>query len=132
MARPGGGGREGRAAVGLPLQLRRGAGGCEAAAAGPGAYGLCLAPGLAAMAAVIASFTLLALRFDYRPRARIRMGLAFSAFRASAANYVANLFNILPIMALPLIVLNRRGPADATVGPGSSVANQLAAAHSRR
>ncbi|MCA1690966.1 MAG: oligosaccharide flippase family protein [Actinobacteria bacterium] len=84
-----------------------------AAVVGLGSYGLFLASGLAALAAVVASITLLVLRFDYRPRLRIRMGVVRSAFRASAANYVANLFNLLPIMALPLIVLNRRGPADA-------------------
>lgn len=80
---------------------------------GFGSYGLFLASGLAAMIAVLSSIGLLVLRFSYRPRLRIRAGALRSALRVSAAHYVANMFNILPIMALPLIVLNRRGAADA-------------------
>ena len=80
---------------------------------GLGSYGLFLASGFAAMIAVLASIAFLVLRFSYRPRLRIRLGVVRAALRGSAANYVANLFNIVPILALPLIVLDLRGPADA-------------------
>lgn len=83
------------------------------AVVGLGSYGLFLASGVAAMLAFLASVALLALRFSYRPRLRIRFGAVRAAYRVSAANYLANLFNILPIMALPLIVLNGRGSEDA-------------------
>lgn len=80
---------------------------------GLGSYGLFLAAGLAAAVAFVVSIAVLVLRFGYQPKPRIRMGIVRSTFRVSAANYVANMFNILPIMALSLIVLTLRGPADA-------------------
>lgn len=80
---------------------------------GFGSYGLFLASGVAAAVAFLASLTFLVLRFSYRPHVRIRLGTVRATIGVSAANYFANLFNIMPIMALPLIILNLRGAADA-------------------
>jgi len=80
---------------------------------GFGSYGLFLASGFAALLAVLASFAFLVRKFSYRPRLKVHLGAVRAALRVSAAHYVANLFNILPIMALPLIVLNLRGADDA-------------------
>jgi O-antigen/teichoic acid export membrane protein len=80
---------------------------------GLGAFGLFAAVGLACTAAVTASVLLLIVRFAYRPRLRISRTVLRRVIRFGAANYLAELFTMLPVVALPLIVVRGRGAAEA-------------------
>lgn len=78
-----------------------------------GSYGIFAAQGSAAFIAMIASITLLALRFDFRPRFKIDRATISAVYKYSSGSYLANLLNIAPTMILPLTVLNRLGAAAA-------------------
>ncbi|WP_441245661.1 lipopolysaccharide biosynthesis protein [Kitasatospora sp. McL0602] len=80
---------------------------------GFGAYGILGSIGGGYGVALIASLVLmrsrLGFRFDFRTRGtRLREHLGFSA-----ASYVSSLLNLLPLMVIPLIVLQRLGTAEA-------------------
>lgn len=80
---------------------------------GFGAYGVFMASGAAASVAMIASIIFLVLKFDYKPKFSINIQTLRNVFHYSFINYVANLFNIIPTLILPLIILNHLGPANA-------------------
>ena len=80
---------------------------------GLGGFGVYAATGVAATVAVGASLALLAWRLDYRPRLRVSMAYLRRAMTFSAANYTANLLNMVPILVLPLVVINRLGATSA-------------------
>ncbi|HET6793718.1 MAG TPA: oligosaccharide flippase family protein [Acidimicrobiales bacterium] len=80
---------------------------------GLGAFGLFAAFGVASTAAVVASIALLAWRFSYRPRLRVSFDVLRRVFRFGAANYLAEMMTMAPVVALPLIVVHQRGPAEA-------------------
>lgn len=80
---------------------------------GLGAYGVFMASGAAAAIAMFASVFFLSLKFEYTPRPSIHWSSLKKVFHYSFANYIANLFNIAPILIIPLIVLNHLGAASA-------------------
>lgn len=96
---------------------------------GLGAFGLFAAFGLASTAAVVASILLMMWRFSYRPRFQISRDVLRRVFHFGAANYVAEMLTMVPVVALPLIVVHARGPAEAGYFYlAMSVANLLFAA----
>lgn len=80
---------------------------------GLGAYGVFMASGLAAAAAVVASVLFLMTTVHYRPKLSLSLHVLRRTWDYSAANYVANLLNLSPVLVVPLIVLDVRGPGQA-------------------
>lgn len=80
---------------------------------GLGAFGLFASVGVAAAAAVTASILFMALRLSYRPRLHISLVVLKRIARFGAANYVADMFTMAPIVVMPLAVLHSRGAAEA-------------------
>jgi len=78
-----------------------------------GSYGIFASVGAGATVAVAFSIFFMVRFFQYRPKLEVSQQVVRTVFRYSAGNYVANLLNIAPIMALPLIVLDGIGPAAA-------------------
>jgi O-antigen/teichoic acid export membrane protein len=78
-----------------------------------GSFGIVLASGLAATVAVGCSLIVLGFLVRYRPAVRLdwRSVRAMAGF--SAAAYAGSLFNLAPVLVLPLIVLNVLGAQDA-------------------
>ena len=78
-----------------------------------GSFGIVLASGLAATIAVGCSLIVLGFLVRYRPAVRLdwRSVRAMAGF--SAAAYAGSLFNLAPVLVLPLIVLNVLGAQDA-------------------
>ncbi len=80
---------------------------------GLGAYGLFVAVGGAAALAFGLSVALLWRRFGYRGGLKVHSASVRRSFNYSASNYVSNLGNILPMLVLPVIVLNASGEQPA-------------------
>jgi O-antigen/teichoic acid export membrane protein len=80
---------------------------------GLGAYGVFMSWGLAALVAVAASIVFMTQIVGYRPRLRVSPGVLRRTWNYSAANYGANLLALCPPLAIPLIVLDMRGPRQA-------------------
>ena len=81
--------------------------------AGAGTYALFLA---SAMGIVIAAFSSVLIIFAImrcRPRLKRPMNALAPLLRFSMANYVGNVFNLVPTLVVPLIVLDRQGAAHA-------------------
>lgn len=93
---------QGAVRLGLPVVL-----------VGLGAFGLFSAFGLAAVAAVTSSLVLMKLRFSYRPRLRVSTAVIRKVLRFGAANYLANLLTMIPVLVLPLLVVRARGASAA-------------------
>lgn len=87
--------------------------GLPALLVGLGAFGLFSAFGLAAVAAVVASLVLMRLRFSYRPRLRVSVAVIRKVLRFGAANYLANLLTMVPVIVLPLLIVRARGASAA-------------------
>ena len=83
------------------------------ALAGTGAYGLFTASTAGFAASAIASVALIAGVLRWRPSLRQPVQALRPLLRFSGANYVANAFNLLPSVVVPLIVLDRLGPKPA-------------------
>jgi O-antigen/teichoic acid export membrane protein len=81
--------------------------------AGSGAFGIFSAGGVASTLAVLASVWFLMRRFAYRPKPVFDMHAVSQAFHFTAASYVASVFNLLPILVVPVIVLGKLDSADA-------------------
>ncbi|HVB45954.1 MAG TPA: lipopolysaccharide biosynthesis protein [Streptosporangiaceae bacterium] len=83
------------------------------ALAGTGTYGLFAASagGFAASAAV--SLVLIVIVLKRRPWLRDPIRTLKPLLRFSAASYLANILNLLPVLAVPLITLDRLGPRAA-------------------
>ncbi|MDB5238947.1 MAG: polysaccharide biosynthesis protein [Candidatus Parcubacteria bacterium] len=79
---------------------------------GVGAYGIFAASGLAVSIGMLVSFTLLYIKFGYRPEIRIDKEILQKVLHYSFTNYLANLFSIVPTSILPIIIIGRLG-ADA-------------------
>lgn len=80
---------------------------------GVGSWGLFEATGLAAIVAVGLSLFFMIRRFGYRPRPIIRPAVVRETFSFAGASYVAALMDVIPTLTLPLVVLDRRGSAEA-------------------
>ena len=77
-----------------------------------GAFGLYVAYGLSAVVAVVLSVALLCRVMGLRPRPG-RPGTLRGYLGYSGGTYVSACLNLLPILAIPLIVLNEQGAEEA-------------------
>ena len=94
--------------------------------AGWGAYGVFAAFGAGTLVAMPLSIYLLMVRFDYRPALRVDRSALAKVAHYSSASYVANIFNMAPVLVLPVVVLNRLGaPAAAYYALAFAIANLL-------
>jgi O-antigen/teichoic acid export membrane protein len=84
-----------------------------AALYGLGSWGLFQASGLAAVVAVGLSLLFMIRRFGYRPRPIVRPAIVKETFKFAGASYVAAVIDVIPTLTLPLVVLDRRGSAQA-------------------
>jgi O-antigen/teichoic acid export membrane protein len=78
-----------------------------------GAFGIFAATGIAAGVALALSLYFMAKRFDYQPEAEVNSGVVKKVWQFSSGSYVANMLNILPTLVLPLIIVDKLGPAQA-------------------
>jgi len=78
-----------------------------------GSFGIVLASGLAAIIAVVCSLVALGFLVRYRPSLRFDWRAVRTMAGFSAAAYAGSLFNLAPVLVLPLIVLNELGARDA-------------------
>jgi O-antigen/teichoic acid export membrane protein len=78
-----------------------------------GAFGLVSASGIAAGLAVVASLAGMARVVGYRPRLMADWQAVRATANFSAASYAASVFNLVPVVVLPLVVLNLFGAASA-------------------
>lgn len=83
------------------------------ALAGAGAYGVFAASTGAFAASALVSIVLIFVALRWRPTVRNPFATLMPLLRFSAANYVANILNLLPVLVVPLIVLDRLGARDA-------------------
>lgn len=79
------------------------------AVAGAGAFGLYIAATIGYTTAAVASVILLLTVLRYRPKLKGSAATLVPLVRFSGANYLGNLFTLLPTFVLPLIVLDRIG-----------------------
>lgn len=86
---------------------------CAVALAGAGAYGVFAASTGAFAASALVSIALIVIALRWRPTLRNPLATLMPLLRFSAANYVANILNLLPVLVVPLIVLDRLGARDA-------------------
>ena len=77
------------------------------------AFGIFASTGLASGMAVVASLVFLVWRVGYHPSLRIDIAVFLRTLRFSLANYVGNVFQILPLLVLPVIVVSGDGPRRA-------------------
>ena len=78
-----------------------------------GAYGVFASSGLAFSVGMITSVLILFYKFGYVPQLKINNEILRKVFHYSFTNYIANLFNIVPTLVLPIIVINHLGAASA-------------------
>lgn len=78
-----------------------------------GAFGVLTAAGAAAAMAAVASVLVLRARFGYRPRPVVHRAVLREVSGFSWASYAANLINYAPVLLIPVVVVDLRGPADA-------------------
>lgn len=83
------------------------------ALAGAGAYGVFAASTGAFAASALVSIILIVIALRWRPRFTNPLATLMPLIRFSVANYVANILNLLPVLVVPLIVLDRLGARDA-------------------
>jgi O-antigen/teichoic acid export membrane protein len=80
---------------------------------GAGSYAIFGAASSSYVAAAIVSLILMMRRMDWRPKFTGLMPALKPVLAFSGANYVANVFNLLPNLIVPLIVIDRIGAAAA-------------------
>jgi O-antigen/teichoic acid export membrane protein len=83
------------------------------ALAGTGAFGLFSASTGGYAASAIASIVLIVVVLHWRPSLKRPIRTLRPLLRFSGANYLANAFNLLPSVVVPLVVLDRLGPEPA-------------------
>jgi O-antigen/teichoic acid export membrane protein len=81
--------------------------------AGSGTYGLFCASVGGFAAAALASLVLIWTQLHFRPRFKGALTALRPLLRFSGANYMANVFNLAPMLVVSLIVLDRLGALDA-------------------
>ncbi len=80
---------------------------------GFGAIGIFTAAALAQTLGTILSIAAMIKWFQYRPKFVITPGVLQGIWRYCAANYLAGVFNLLPVTLLPIIIINHLGAASA-------------------
>ncbi|MEU4238184.1 oligosaccharide flippase family protein [Actinoplanes sp. NPDC026619] len=77
-----------------------------------GAYGVFFSAGIATAAAVATSLIVLVRRFSYRPRPEVDGGAVRRDLAFSSRTYVAELFDLVPPLVLPLLIVQALGPQE--------------------
>ncbi len=80
---------------------------------GLGAFGIFVSSGVGAAAAVAATLVCLMATTGYRPRLTVSLDVLRRTWDYSAANYAANLLSLCPVLVIPIIILDVRGPRQA-------------------
>ncbi len=80
---------------------------------GLGAFGIFAASGLGIAIAMLVSILLLVKKFNYIPKIKLHKQTLKEVIKFSSSSYISNIFNILPILLLPLIIINKLGTATA-------------------
>lgn len=78
-----------------------------------GAYGIFAATGFASAFDVVVSLVLIVVVLRYQPRMRLNLGVIRQGIGFSAANYAANLLNLVPTLVLPIAVIDELGTRPA-------------------
>lgn len=81
--------------------------------AGLGAYGVFAATGISAMVSTLISLGLLTYRFGFQFRVRMHHSCIRKLFHYTFTSYLANLLSFVPLLAVPLIIINRLGTESA-------------------
>jgi O-antigen/teichoic acid export membrane protein len=81
--------------------------------AGAGAYGLFSASTGGFASSALASIAIIAVALKWRPALINPFRTLRPLFRFSAASYIANILNLLPVLIVPLIALDRLGARSA-------------------
>ncbi|HUC01825.1 MAG TPA: lipopolysaccharide biosynthesis protein [Candidatus Paceibacterota bacterium] len=76
-----------------------------------GAYGVFAAASFAASIGMVASIFYMVRKFNYHPRFTVSVPVIKQVFHYSFTNYIADLFNMVPTLVLPIIVLDVLGAA---------------------
>ncbi len=77
------------------------------------AYGIFTAVGIANIIAFVLAICLLMYYFKYQPKISINIAAVKKIGTYSFVNYIAGFFGGLPVMLLPLIIINKIGAAEA-------------------
>lgn len=80
---------------------------------GSGAIGIFAATGIASAVAVLASLILLHTVVGTRPDFRPRHTELTRQLRYSSSTYISSVLNLVPVLVVPLIILEKLGPAQA-------------------
>jgi O-antigen/teichoic acid export membrane protein len=80
---------------------------------GIGSYGVYVASGAGTFVGLLLSIYVLMTVFDYRPSLRVDRPALSRVAEYSSTSYVANIFNMAPVLVLPVVVLNHLGAAAA-------------------
>jgi O-antigen/teichoic acid export membrane protein len=80
---------------------------------GLGTFGIFASAGIASGLAVVFSLYFMNRALDYRPAFQVKLRTLRSALSFSAASYLSNLLNLMPLLVLPVIVLDSLGAASA-------------------
>lgn len=78
-----------------------------------GSFGIFASSGLAAGIALFLSIFFLVKNFQYKPKFEIDSATIKPIWKFSSANYISNIFNILPTIIIPIIILNKLGAEQA-------------------
>lgn len=78
-----------------------------------GSFGIFASSGAAAGVALFLSLFFLAKNFQYKPKIEIDLATIKPIWKFSYANYISNIFNILPTIIIPIIILNELGAEQA-------------------
>lgn len=78
-----------------------------------GAFGIFASSAAALGCALVTSIYILIRKFRYHPHLTIRKSMVQEAARQSLTSYASNLLNILPLLCVPLIIIQQLGEASA-------------------
>ncbi len=78
-----------------------------------GAFGIFSAAAIGQSVGFILSIFAMIWKFDYKPKFVVNMEIVREVWDYCAANYVAGIFNLIPVMLLPIIITNHLGSAQA-------------------
>lgn len=78
-----------------------------------GAYGVFFSSGIATIIGTLASLIILVKRFSYKPVFALNKEVFKKVFNYSFINYISSFFSTLPNLLLPIIIINKLGPAES-------------------
>lgn len=78
-----------------------------------GAFGIFSAAAIGQSIGFILSITTMIWKFDYRPQFIINRDVIKQVWYYCAGNYIAGALNLLPVMILPIIIINHLGSKEA-------------------